>query len=846
MKDVAMKGPGGKGEERFSPETQIFVRDEIADCGGNEVFFIGRTDGEGLVVDILPMARGDREAVPAITENTGPGDVVIHNHPTGILAPSKADLSIASKVGGDGVGFYIVDNEVRRVYAVVEPQQARGTVEPLNPEEISALLGPNGPLAAVHPHYESRLSQCRMAADVARILDSRAVGVLEAGTGTGKSLAYLIPAVLWALKGKRRVVVSTRTINLQEQHLRQDLPLVQKALGEPFKAVLIKGRGNYLCLRKRDLLDNDSGELLLDFDDVLEVRELIEWSRMTSDGTLSDLSFVPGDANWNLLKAESDSCLRARCPHFSDCFFYRSRMDAASAQILLVNHHILFADLAVRSAGHEAAAVMPRYDAVVLDEAHNLESVALSYFEGSVGKWGLMGQLGRLVSRKKQDRGLVPFLTRRISGMRFLNVGKRNKLDELAGSITSGVTEARGRMDRIFDDLAGVMIPWLGGARGTGSKWRVPPALRNEAEWKKVEQLLDELGAALSVPLAPLRKLNRVLRGLVDDGFDDLTGFWGDIGAVASRLDASLDFITRVREGEEDGEVCWVDVRLRKGRSSVSFHLTPLDAAQIMEQTLFSLDGPVVMTSATLTVEGTFDFLNEKLGIRSLQDRDVVEEVYPSPFDMAAQMRLAVLDDVAEPGREGYVRELTHAVLDLVKASGGGALVLFTSYRTMDAVFEGCGEEFSRRGIQALRQGESPRTVLLDRFRSDPDLTLFATDSFWEGIDVVGDSLRSVIITRLPFPVPTDPVMEARSEALVREGRDPFMEDSVPRAVIRLRQGVGRLIRHKDDRGFAVICDTRLLKRSYGRIFLNSFPGTEAEGGTVAGTAADIRTFLDI
>ncbi len=841
-----IKGPGGRCEERFSTETQVFVRREIADCAGNEVFFIGRTDGEGLVVEVLPMARGDLDSVPAITESAGLGDVVIHNHPTGILAPSKADLSIASAVGGNGVGFYIVDNEVMRVYAVVEPQQGREMVEPLNPEEISDLLDSGGALAAVHPNYEPRLSQCRMAADVARIFDSRAVGVLEAGTGTGKSLAYLIPAVLWALKGKRRVVISTRTINLQEQHLRQDLPVVQKALGKPFKAVLVKGRANYLCLRKRDLLDNESGEILLDFDDVLEVRELIEWSRVTSDGTLSDLSFIPGDANWNLLKAESDSCLRARCPHFSDCFFYRSRIDAASAQILLVNHHILFADLAVRSGGHEAAAIMPHYDAVVLDEAHNLESVALSYFEGSVGKWGLMGQLGRLVSRRKQDRGLVPFLARRIGGMRFPSAGKKDKLQELARSITSGVAEARSRMDRIFDDLAGVMIPWLGGAEGTGSRWRVPPALRKDAEWKKVEQLLEKLGAAISVPLIPLRKLNRVLRGLVDDGFDDLAGFWGDIGAVASRLDASLDFITRVREGEEDGEVCWVDVRVRKGRSSVSFHLTPLDAAQIMEQTLFSLDGPVVMTSATLTVGGTFDFVNEKLGIGSLQDREVFEEIYPSPFDMSAQMRLAVLDDIAEPGREGYVRELTRAVLDLVNASGGGALVLFTSYRTMDAVFEGCGDEFSRRGIHALRQGESPRTVLLDRFRSDPDLTLFATDSFWEGIDVVGHSLRSVIITRLPFPVPTDPVMEARSEALVREGRDPFMEDSVPRAVIRLRQGVGRLIRHKSDRGFAVICDARLLRRSYGRIFLRSFPGTEAERGSVAGTAVSIRDFLDI
>jgi ATP-dependent DNA helicase DinG len=845
MNIKSKREPGDFSRERFSPEAAQSVRDEISQCGGNEVFFVGRTDTEGTVVEVFPVARGNAEAVPAVTKAADLGDVVIHNHPTGVLTPSDADMAIASSLGGYGIGFYIVDNEANRVYAVVEPASGEPSPEAVDPEYVSQLLGPDGQMSRIHPNYEPRSSQCRMSADVARILEEGSIGILEAGTGTGKSLAYLIPAVLWATRAKRRVVICTRTINLQEQHLKQDLPLVKEILGDIFKAVLIKGRGNYLCLRKRDLLDTDSGDVLLEFDEVREVRELLEWSRITSDGTLSDLSFVPQDQNWNLLKAESDSCLRARCAHFSTCFFYRSRMEAASAQVLLANHHLLFADLAVRSTGHDSASIMPRYDAVVLDEAHNVEDVALSYFDASVGKWGLMAQLGRLVSRRRSDRGLLPFLVKRAGSIRSLPKERKEKMISLSMTVANGVHDVRGTVDRLFEEMAQVITSWLGNrSGGKETRWRLPQSRRADRDWKEIDRLLGELGGHIKGTLTPLRKLNRQLKGLLEDGFEELAPLWGDIAAVVSRLDASLEFLARIIAGEGENEVFWVEVRGRKGRASVNFHLTPLDAAQILKETLFETVEPVVMTSATLTVGGSFQFISDRLGVDELEDRRVFRQTYPSPFDMSTQMRLAVLDSLPEPGRDGFVDGLTTTVKELLSASGGGALVLFTSYRTLDAVYEGCLDELGRNGLPIARQGEAPRTVLLERFRTEPDMTLFATDSFWEGIDVVGESLRNVIIARLPFPVPTDPVVEARGEVLAREGRDPFMEDSVPRAVIRLRQGVGRLIRHRDDRGVVAICDTRIIRRAYGKVFLDSFEGVVPDSGGIDHVAAKIREFL--
>ena len=867
---MVSKGPGAPVEERISEESRAVIAEEIETVGGNEVFFLGRLDDENLVESVQVLARGNAGAVPAAAAVAQTGDVVIHNHPNGLLVPSGADLEVASNLGAQGIGFYIVDNLCERVYAVVEPQITTERPDPLDPGEVAALFDPEGPLARTHPNYEERPAQGQMASDVAGVLESNAVGILEAGTGTGKSLAYLVPAALWALRGNRRVVVATRTINLQEQILDQDLPILEDALGVPIKAALIKGRGNYCCLRKRDLLEGDGGNTLLELDDLKEIQQLLTWSRATADGTLSDLPFVPADANWSLLRAESDSCTRARCSHFSECFFYRARLEAASAQLLLANHHILFADLSLREGGHEGAAIMPRYEAVILDEAHNVEDVAVSYFDASLSRRGLMAHLGRLVNRRNPERGLAPFLRKRIANLKGPGRKGRDDLVELVRKLTDEIGQARNSLDTLFEDIGEDLVGWLGEGQkspkskvqspkgglssgdttssGTGGggeyRWRIPLERRNELQWQGIQDLLKEMVSHIGSVLAPLRKVNSRIRELLDEGSDDFEYVWGDLAAAFSRLDAASQFLKRVLEGEKPEEVFWIQVRDRAGRKQVGLHLTPLDVAPILEQTLFSQVGPVVMTSATLTVSGSFDFFDRQLGIADLSDREIRHWTYPTPFDLSKQMRLAVLDSLPDPGSHGFADALSSSVRDLVLAAGGGTLVLFTSYRTLSSVHENCRQQLDEAGIHIMRQGEAQRSVLLERFRSDPDSVLFATDSFWEGVDVVGTSLRLVILARLPFPVPTDPINEARSQVLIQQGREPFFEDSVPRAVIRFRQGVGRLIRHRYDRGYAVICDGRVVRRSYGRIFLSSVGDVNVSRASLDELTLDIEQFL--
>ncbi|MGD8353523.1 MAG: helicase C-terminal domain-containing protein [Pseudomonadota bacterium] len=863
-------GPGAAVEKRIAEVSRAAIAQEIECAGGNEVFFLGRiSDGE-IVEAVEVLARGSLAAVPAVASIAEAGDVVIHNHPNGVLIPSDADMAVASHLGSNGIGFYIIDNLCARIYAVVEPQKAPERPEPLDPGEIAALFDPGGPLAASHPNYEDRPAQGRMASDVARILEEESLGIMEAGTGTGKSLAYLVPAALWAVRGGRRVVIATRTINLQEQIMDQDLPVLEDALGVPVKAALVKGRGNYCCLRKRDLLEGEGGSALLELEDLREVQQLLAWSRTTSDGSLTDLPVVPTDANWSLIRSESDSCTRARCSHFSNCFFYAARLAAASAQLLFANHHVLFADLSLRQGGNEGAAVMPRYDAVVLDEAHNVEDVALSYFATSLSRSGLMAYLGRLISRRDPDRGLVPYLRRRIVNLKGPGGRARDELVELVRKLAEEVGRVRGSLDTLFEDIGEDLLSWLDGEKsrskakvqgpknvqisegpapmdsdpGGQYRWRIPLGRRNEGPWRGIQDLLEEMSSLVGGMLTPLRKLNSKIRELVEDGHDEFEHVWGDLGAVFSRLDAARQFVERVIEGEEPREVFWVQIRDRSGRKQVGLNITPLDVAPILEQTLFSQVGPVLMTSATMTVSGSFDFFNRQLGIDSLTGRDIRHRIYPTPFDLPRQMRLAVLDSLPDPGGYGFTDALSAALEDLILSAGGGALVLFTSYKTLSAVHDACREQVEGHGIQIMRQGEAQRNVLLERFRADPDSVLFATDSFWEGVDVVGTSLRMVIITRLPFPVPTDPINEARNQVLMQQGRDPFFEDSVPRAVIRFRQGVGRLIRHSYDRGYVIICDGRVVRRSYGRMFLGSVGGVEPVRSPMDELKRDIEHFL--
>ncbi|HLO24806.1 MAG TPA: DEAD/DEAH box helicase, partial [Geobacteraceae bacterium] len=397
----------------FSEKALLQMRGEIDEAHGNEVFFLGRTDESKLVVEVEPLARGNRDAVAAILVATSFGDVVIHNHPSGNLTPSPADIDIASILGNQGVGFYIIDNTAERCYQAVAPFK-RITAERLCFPEIERWYAPGGLLATHLKDFEYREEQSRMAFAVAEAFNEDRVAMIEAGTGTGKSLAYLLPALLWSVRNRERVVISTNTINLQEQLTKKDIPFLRKHCGHEFRAVLVKGRSNYLCKRKLEGVESEPA--LIRDEGAAELEAIVAWSRTTADGCRGDLSFIPRNEVWEEVCCEADQCNRVKCPHYAHCFFYSARREAAGADLLIVNHALLMADVAVRQeTGYGTMAILPPFERLIFDEGHHLEDVATGYLSSQTSRQGLLRILGRLQHPKKPQRGLLPQLSSQLS-----------------------------------------------------------------------------------------------------------------------------------------------------------------------------------------------------------------------------------------------------------------------------------------------------------------------------------------------------------------------------------------------------------------------------------------------
>jgi ATP-dependent DNA helicase DinG len=811
----------------FAEDALEAMRREIGACGGNEVFFLGRTDETRLVVEVEALARGSRDAVAAIMISASYGDVVIHNHPSGTLTPSRADLEIASTLGNQGVGFYIVDNDLEQCYQAVSPF-ARKKLDYLSLGEIEANFAPGGVLAANLAGYEQREEQTRMAFAVAEAFNGDRIAMIEAGTGTGKSLAYLLPAALWAKRNSERVVISTNTINLQEQLTVKDIPFLQKHVGIQFRAVLIKGRGNYLCLRK---LASHRDEPGLFPEERSELQAIIDWSETTSSGCRDDLSFVPRDEVWEELCCEADQCGRVKCRSYSRCHFYASRRSAAGADILVVNHALLMADLSLRQqTGFHSAAILPPFQRLIVDEGHHLEDVATSHLSSQVTRQGLLKLLAKLQHPRKQERGLLPQLSAAVAreipeGFDELYLQISRVLEEEVIQAMPGLVERVGReMDAIAYALTGHLRPADGG-KGE-QKLRLTPAVYASDFWEEALERINLLAGDLTAFAASLDRLLKSLRLLPEKPAERLAGLLVDLKGVSSRLEATVvtlhHFVVR---GES---VChWFEVK--KGGKGLAVRLcsSPLEVAPTLKGALFDQLRTVVLTSATLAVGGRFDYLARRTGISLLPRVRVSELLLASPFDYASQALVGVPADMPEPTGREFEAAAADFILRSLEISRGRAFVLFTSYDLLRRIHARLAPKLEGMGLVPLRQGDASRHLLLSRFRKTVGGVLFGTDSFWEGVDVQGGALELVIITRLPFRVPTEPILEARTEHISASGGDPFMEYTVPQAVIKFKQGFGRLIRGKEDRGAVLILDSRVLTRNYGRIFLSSLPELE-------------------
>lgn len=825
--------------DRIAPEAAWAMRGAIGESEGSEVLFLCDLDEEMRIIRARVVARGVPDMVAAPMEQLHRGQVVVHNHPSGHLQPSRADVNVAAELAESGVGAYIVNNDVTELLVVCEPTEPP-RVEPIDPDALAGLIDAGGSLATLFDDFEPRQAQIDMLRLVARAFNEDRIAAVEAGTGVGKSFAYLIPALAWASQNEERVVISTATINLQQQLVEKDIPTVQRLLGTEVPVMLVKGRGNYLCRRRLDELieeeslfadvgseepplaeTGDEPETAGEASDPLDprLRDIREWAKTSESGSRSELPFVVPDELWGSINSDADSCTEITCRLRENCFFQQARRKAAAARVLVANHHLLFIDLAlrVRGIGFETRAVLPPFQRLVFDEAHSIESSATSLFSESFSRYSIRKHSRRLRNaRRGREYGLLASVRRRgADPARVVRAADElARVDEAAAALNAAVLEA-------VDDFT----------------IRITTALAESTR----RAILEPVGELHARAIA----LANALADVMEDDDGEEGGPFYDLRVLLRRFESMITLMGSFTDFENHSDrVFWVEIR-RAGDGSRFARLisSPLDIRGVMREAVFDVFETSVFTSATLSVAGSFDYWGGRVGLLDVpRETDLAQ--FPSPFPYRENALVALPTDAPEPSDPRYLDYLIDFLRRLLGVTEGRALVLFTSYEMLRAAHGALRDDLASLGIAALRQGDEDRARLLRRFAEDTTSVLFATESFWQGVDVPGESLQVVVLTRLPFRVPTDPILLARTEAIEARGGNPFGELALPEAVMKFRQGFGRLMRRSTDRGIVVVTDVRVMTRRYGSLFLQSLPETGLSQREADGVLEDVERFL--
>ena len=713
-----------------------------------------------------------------------------------------------------------------------EPLRPAAKPTPIDEEALCRLLEPDGPFARSFPGYEHRPQQVEMLRAVARTFNSGGQAMVEAGTGTGKSLAYLLPAVDYAVRNGCHVVISTNTINLQDQLYLKDIPDLQRILDRPFKAALLKGRSNYLCMRR---LAQFRKSERLSTDQVRVLAKILAWLPVTSTGDQAELTLMNTEAAvWGQVGAEADNCLGDRCPHRrgGSCFLARARMRAEAAHIIIVNHALLLSDVTLEGR------LLPEFRHLIIDEAHHLEARATESLGFAVDQRQIEGLLNSLSMRLGGDRrggllGDIPTALRHST----LAATSRQKMEELVEALHAQVDRLRQGIVALFDAVDGFVHDQLED-RHEGEydvQIRLTPGLRAQPSWSTVEMRWDDIAQAMKKLLHDLRRLTAAYEDLGEANVPD---YDETLQGLRSRLQRA----TQVYEGLQaiimkpaPTQIYWLTLANRDG--SITLQAAPLEVGPLLQQGLFNRLETAILTSATLRTGGQFDYMRSRLGLEFADELAV-----GSPFDYRTTTLVYLPTDIPEPGNPYYQRTVEQTLVDLCRATRGRTLVLFTSYAQLRSAHRAISPPLEQDGIVVYGQSlDGSRRQLLENFRTTPRAVLLGTRSFWEGIDIVGEALSCLVIVRLPFSVPSDPITAARAETF----DEPFNQYQVPEAVLRFRQGFGRLIRSKDDRGVVVILDRRVQTKAYGAVFLRSLPDCTTQRGTLRDLPAQAARWID-
>jgi len=835
----------------FSDKALEIIREEIKDSHGNEVYF-GINFNEHYILHYVDViARGNSDSVPAIISLSLEYDAVLHNHPSGALTPSRADLQVASEIGDNaGVGFYITNNEASDYYEVFRPIKAQSTVK-IDVAEALYMFTDHGIIPKTLKNYEYRQEQTELVEATVNAMNENKHLIAEAGTGIGKSLSYLVPALIWLKENKTRIVISTNTINLQEQIILKDIPAIIETIAPNIKYSLVKGRHNYVCIKK--VKDNikeyegrfDSPELFKFFENI------DEWTQGTKDGTISDLGYKPSQDFWEMVNCDNDTCTKRKCAYLEDCFFYKMKKEINASQLLIVNHHILCADLALHAETGGRYSLLPTYSKVIIDEAHNFENSASSYFGNDGSKSGVLKALFYISNNTKERNKKTGFIDK----IKYTLHENKNIIDEADYKnilvMIEKAHENTTRLRNMLDDSSKTFLAYchkhIDIKNASYYKFRITETLINSNHWESGVSALRETVSAMTSLVNICDKLMTVFFDIILLKKIECDELMQMSAAYTERLKRQLVSLNNVINYKKDEFVRWIETRITKrGNLILSWHMTPVYVGESLNNYLYSRFDSVMLYSATLTVGKSFNFFSKRLGFDLILENRRESIYLESTFDYPNNSRLYIAKDSPETTSIMFDKFIADTALKTSSITGGRTFILFTSFKSLSAVYDLTYQKLKNQNINALTQSSGMhRHTMLDLFKSSDNNILFGVDSFWEGVDVVGKNLELVIIPKLPFAVPTDPISEGRYEYIEESGGNAFLDYALPLAVIKFKQGFGRLIRSKNDRGVVLVLDKRLVTKNYGKHFINSLPKTKVCVNDTKNILKDMANFFE-